>query len=218
MIPLKDNNPTKTLPVVTLSLIFINIAIFLYQLSLGPGGERFIFQMGVIPYNLTHAGDLGHPPSIPPFLTLITAMFLHGGLIHLLGNMLYLWIFGNNIEDSLGPLKFLSFYLICGILASFTHIFKSSDSTTPVIGASGAIAGVLGAYLLLYPKARILTLVFFFYFIRLVKIPAIIVLSFWFLFQVISIQSGGSVAWYAHIGGFIAGVLLVKPFQAKFHR
>jgi len=142
-------------------------------------------------------------------------MFLHGGIFHLLFNMLYLWIFGNNVEDFLGPVRFIFFYLLSGLGASFTHVIFNFNSQYPMIGASGAIAGILGAYLLLYPRARVLTLIFLFFFIRIVPIPAAVVLGLWFLLQVLNIGVGGGVAWFAHIGGFLVGIVLVKIITQK---
>ena len=144
-------------------------------------------------------------------------MFLHGGFLHLIGNMLYLWIFGNNIEDTLGHFRFLIFYLLVGLSAALIQVLSDPQSTTPMIGASGAVAGILGAYLLLFPQARILTLMFIFIFIRMIRIPALIVLGFWFLVQLLSITSGyeTGVAFFAHIGGFVAGLILVKVFQPQ---
>ncbi len=226
LLPLKDRNPTERTPVVTIALIAINVVIFLYELMLGRELNGFIASYGVIPYELTHFTDLvgrvqgspiihaDGPPFIP--LTLITSMFLHGGFMHLIGNMLYLWIFGNNIEDILGPLKFLFFYIVCGLAASIGHIALHPNALIPTIGASGAVAGVLGAYLLAYPRARVLTLVFVVIFVQLIELPAALVLVFWFVIQFFqgfaSIASGatGGVAWFAHIGGFIAGLLLIK--------
>ncbi len=194
-------------------LIAVNTAVFLYQVSLGRKMEYFILRTAVIPYEIVHLEDI-YPGSIVPLpLTLITAMFVHGNLLHLGGNMLYLWIFGNNIEDALGHFRFLLFYVVCGLIASFLHISIYPHSTIPMIGASGAIAGILGAYLLLYPKARVHTLIFFIFFIRIVRLPAALLLTFWFVIQILNSVQGGGVAWYAHIGGFIAGLVLVKPFM-----
>ncbi|MBI3008406.1 MAG: rhomboid family intramembrane serine protease [Candidatus Omnitrophica bacterium] len=213
MIPLKDDNPTKTFPIITILLIITNIAVFLYELSLGEGVNYLVGTMGAVPYEVTH---IYLNPQVP--LTLITSLFLHGGILHLLGNMLYLWIFGNNIEDAVGHIKFILFYLITGITASMTHILLNPDSMVPVIGASGAISGVMGAYFLLYPRAKVLTLIPFFIFIRIIKVPAFFFLGFWMLFQVISginvSQSGeAGIAWFAHIGGFAAGLILAPIFR-----
>ncbi len=219
MIPIKDDNPTYSFPVVTVGIICINVVVFFYQMMLGPRGvELFIFRTAAIPYEVTHMTDLFPPAFLPPPLTLFTAMFVHGGLFHLAGNMLYLWIFGDNIEDRLGHGRFFVFYIVTGLVASLTHIIIEPFSTIPMVGASGAVAGVLGAYFLLFPRAHVLTVVFFFFFVNIVRIPALFFLGFWFLFQVLSSSVGGGIAWYAHIGGFIAGMLgvvLVKPKRRR---
>lgn len=216
MIPLRDINPTRRFPIVTLSLIGINVLIFLYELSIGDSALfDLITSAGVIPYQVTH--NLG--PDVAR--DLITSMFLHGGWMHLLSNMLYLWIFGNNVEDVLGHIRFSAFYLLCGILASLAQVIVGPNAQVPTIGASGAIAGVLGAYILLFPHARVQSLVFFFYFIRFVEIPAIVVLGFWFVLQFfnglasLSVPQMGGVAYFAHIGGFVAGLLLVLVFRSN---
>ncbi len=209
-IPLKDENPTRHFPIVTILIIALNIAIFLWQILSPVGLEAHILRLGTIPYEITHFRSLDPAVRIPPWITLLTAMFVHGSWLHLFGNMLYLWIFGNNVEDFLGPIRFVLFYLICGLVASLSHIITHPMSKIPMVGASGAIAGVLGAYFLLYPGARVLTLLFFFFFIRIIAIPAGFFLSFWFLMQILNLGLGGGVAWYAHIGGFVAGVLLIK--------
>jgi len=210
LIPLRDENPTRRFPVVTVLFIAANLAVFLAQVLSPQGLEMSILRMGAIPYEITHFTSIPQIPRIPAFLTLLTSMFLHAGLFHLLGNMLYLWIFGNNVEDFLGPVRFILFYLLSGLGAAFTHIAFNPNSRVPMVGASGAIAGVLGAYFLLYPRARIDTLVFLFFFIRVVPIPAAFVLGFWFLAQFLNIGLGGGVAWFAHIGGFLVGAALVK--------
>ena len=214
MIPLKDENPTQTRPLITVALILTNVAVFLYQISLGPTGNAvYTLKMGLIPFEITHFSDAISPTPIPLVLTLITTMFLHGGFLHLGGNMLYLWIFGNNIEDLLGHFRFFIFYLVCGIIATLIHITSAPESRVPLVGASGAIAGVLGAYLVCFPRARVLVLFWFMFFIRIVRVPALIVLGFWFIVQILNASSDpssqGGVAWFAHIGGFIAGILLI---------
>lgn len=217
-LPLKDDNPTNTFPFVTVGLILVNCFVFYHQLTLNlPASQRFIFQWGAIPYQIVHGEILYGPGLFPPVLTLFSAMFLHGGFLHLIGNMLYLWIFGNNIEDTLGHFRFMIFYLLAGLGAGLAQVFSDPQSTVPMIGASGAVAGVLGAYLLLFPHARILTLMFIFIFIRMIRIPALIVLGFWFLVQLLSVTSGfeTGVAFFAHIGGFVAGLILVKVFQPQ---
>ena len=213
-IPLKDDNPTLKFPYITILLIAINGIVFIYQFSLGIGAERFILRMGAVPYEITHFTDRLPYSPFPVQLTILTSMFIHGDILHLLGNMLYLWIFGNNIEDSVGHFRFVIFYLLCGTAASFTHIIMNINSLVPMVGASGAIAGILGAYLLLYPRARVLVLIWLLFFIRTVWIPSIIVLGLWFILQIYSVSLGGSgVAWFAHIGGFAAGFILIKFFE-----
>lgn len=216
MIPLKDDNPAKSFPLFTLLLIAVNISIFIYQISLGPTMEDFVMQMAVVPYEIMHLTDIAPETAVPLPATLLTSMFIHGNLLHLGGNMLYLWIFGNNIEDAIGHINFIFFYFLCGLIATFTHILITPDSTVPLIGASGAVAGVLGAYLLLYPRAKVHTLFILIIFIKIIRIPAYILLTLWFILQILSSAEGGAVAWYAHIGGFIAGFLLVKPFSKKY--
>jgi membrane associated rhomboid family serine protease len=233
MIPLRDLNPTRRFPVVTIALIAINVLIFILELSLSPEEQNQLSCMaGLIPCQVTGScPDLTQrflpqytcllfATSGPPVaLDFITAMFLHGGLLHLLSNMLYLWIFGNNIEDVLGRGPFILFYLACGIAASFAQILAEPSAPIPTIGASGAIAGILGAYLILFPHTRILSVVFLFYFIRFIEIPAIIVLGFWFVLQFfnglasLGLPAMGGVAYFAHIGGFVAGVVLIYLFR-----
>jgi membrane associated rhomboid family serine protease len=214
-IPLKDENPTSRFPYVTVFFIGLNILIFFYQFLSPEGLQFFVYKMGAIPYEITHFTTISSFPRLSPPLTLIVSMFLHGSFLHLFGNMLYLWIFGNNIEDYLGPFRFVLFYVLSGLGASFAHILFNPNSQVPVIGASGAIAGVLGAYLILYPGARVLTFIFLFFFIRIVPIPAAVILGFWFLAQVLNVGIGGGVAWFAHIGGFIVGIVLIKIFTGK---
>ncbi|MFQ5585380.1 MAG: rhomboid family intramembrane serine protease [Thermodesulfobacteriota bacterium] len=213
MIPLRDDIPRSTFPFVTIAIILVNIVIFIYQLSIGDWGERlFVQRAGAIPYEITHLRDL-HPPNLVPIpLTVFTALFIHGGLAHLTGNMLYLWIFGDNIEDRLGHIRFLLFYLIAGMIATLSHVLLAPASHIPMIGASGAIAGILGAYLVLFPGATVSTLVFLFIFFDIIKIPAVVFLVLWFAVQLMSSGLGGGIAWYAHIGGFIAGVILIRIF------
>lgn len=219
MVPLHDNNPTRITPFVTYGLIGLNIFIFLYEISLSaPDLERFIQTYAVVPSELT-TGFQGNGSLWPPLLTLITSQFLHGGFLHLGGNMLFLWVFGNNIEDQLGHVKFLIFYLACGALAALAQWFFSMQSDIPSLGASGAIAGVLGAYILRFPKARILTLIPLGFFITTFRIPAMFFLGFWFiqqaLYGVASLQvqsnigmEGGGIAYWAHAGGFVVGAVL----------
>jgi membrane associated rhomboid family serine protease len=220
-LPLKDDNPAHTFSFVTVGLILANCLVFYHQITLNFGAsQRFIFQWAAIPYQITHGEVLYGKTFVPPILTLFSSMFLHGGFLHLIGNMLYLWIFGNNIEDAMGHFRFLLFYLLAGLCAALTQVFSDPQSTTPMIGASGAVAGILGAYLLLFPRARVLTLMFVFIFIRLIRVPALIVLGFWFLIQLLSVTAGmeGSVAFFAHIGGFLAGLILIKAFQPQGKR
>ena len=222
MFPLRDNNPTRRVPIVTFLLVAINVVVFGYEFTLGPGLPHFVAAYGAIPYEITHftdlvgahAGSFEHTPG-PSFipLTILTSMFMHGSVMHIFGNMLYLWIFGNNVEDILGRVRFLLFYLVCGVAAAFTHILVNADSTVPTVGASGAVAGVLGAYLVAYPRARVTTLVFLGIFIRLMEVPAAVLLVLWFVMQslqgVLSLGVGemtGGVAWFAHVGGFLSGV------------
>jgi len=226
-LPLKDRNPTERTPFVTIALIVANVAVFLYEISLGPHLQSFIAGYGAVPYELTHMIDLvgqyaGSPfvqapgPSFIPF-TIISSMFMHGGVMHIFGNMLFFWIFGNNVEDLLGPVKFLFFYFACGIAAALAHIAIEPNALTPTIGASGAVAGVLGAYLIAYPRARVLTLVFLIIFVQFLEVPAALLLVFWFAMQFFmglgslgSAGTGGGVAWFAHVGGFITGIVLVN--------
>jgi membrane associated rhomboid family serine protease len=222
-IPLKDDNPTSRVPYVTILFIALNVVVFFYQLFSPEGLQYFVFKLGAIPYEITHFKSLPlvvmetrEPLTrLSPPLTLIASMFMHGGLFHLVFNMLYLWIFGNNVEDFLGPAWFVVFYLLSGLGASLTHIVFNPNSQVPMIGASGAIAGILGAYLILFPQARVLTLVFLFFFIRIIAIPAAFVLGIWFLIQVLNIGAGGGVAWFAHIGGFLIGIALIKLITRK---
>jgi membrane associated rhomboid family serine protease len=222
MFPLKDDNPTTIVPVVTLILIAINVAVFLYQVSLKPPAlQLFIYEYGTVPALVTGAKSLPESlAKIPPFLSIFSSMFLHGGWMHLIGNLWFLWIFGNNIEEAMGGLRYLLFYLACGFIASLCQIFWNVRSVLPTVGASGAIAGVLGAYVMLYPRARVLVLIFLGFFIRVLYIPAGVVLGFWFLIQLLSgseagKQDMGGVAFWAHIGGFVAGALLIGLFKKK---
>ena len=220
MIPLKDDTPSSTYPYVTLTIVAVNVAVFLYEAVLGPLGlEIFIRRAGAIPLEVVNMVDLYPPSFLPPPLTLFTAMFVHGGFFHLAGNMLFLWIFGDNIEDAMGHFKFIVFYLGTGLIASFAHIASDVYSVVPMVGASGAIAGVLGAYFLLYPRANVLTLVFLFFFVTFVRIPAVIFLGLWFFFQIMSSGAASDgVAWFAHIGGFVAGVAGVYLFVPSARR
>ncbi len=222
MIPIRDDNPTERLPIITVGLIIINIMVFIYQLSLGKGAVDFIYNYGMVPYFVHNPQAAAGHIYFPPELTLITSMFLHGGFLHIIGNMLYFWIFGNNIEDELGHIPFLMFYLICGLAAGFAQLAANPNSQLPTIGASGAIAGVLGAYLIRFPHTRVLTLLWLGFFVRLVYIPAVFVLGFWFILQLlfalpsIGAGQGGGIAYFAHIGGFVIGIILFPIFKLFF--
>ena len=217
MIPLKDNIPSSRAPIVTVGIIIVNVLVYVNQLMLPPrAAARFAYLYGLIPLEIS-SGDLLVPHPVPLYATVLTSMFVHGGLFHILGNMLYLWIFGDNVEDRMGRIRFLIFYLLSGLAAAAAQVLSDPGSKIPMIGASGAISGVLGAYLLLFPHARVVTLIILGWFIRLVEIPALIVLGFWIVVQVVSgvLTLGdqvGGVAWFAHIGGFVAGLVMVKPF------
>jgi len=220
MFPLWDEMPTRKIPVVTIVLIIINALVYYYQSFIVADSIQFIYAFGLIPYELSQSVDLIPYGPSPIYLTVITSMFMHGGFVHLFGNMLYLWIFGNNIEDYLGKLGFTAFYFLAGVLAAIGQILVSPQSNVPMIGASGAVAGVLGAYFVLFPKSRITTLIFFGFFIRLIKMPALFVLGLWIVFQLfyglsnLSLQGANSgVAWFAHIGGFVGGIILIKLFK-----
>jgi membrane associated rhomboid family serine protease len=213
--PYKDDNPTRTFPFVTIILIVANVFIFIYALATMSNIEQYkalVYSYGAIP---SYMLSLEPVQPIHPSLTVLTSMFMHGGILHLAGNMLYLWIFGNNIEDVLGHFWFLTFYLLCGIVAAYTHAVTSPSSMMPMIGASGAVAGVLGAYLLLFPYARVHTLVFFIIFFQIIRLPAFIVIGFWIVIQFLNgmvskgAAANGGVAWFAHIGGFIFGAALI---------
>lgn len=230
MLPLNDDNPTEITPVVTIAFIVACVLIFFYQSSLPPRlGEQFVFQYGAIPALL-----FGHavPPSewgpTPPAATLLTSMFLHGGWMHLFGNMLYLWIFGDNVEDRLGHARYLLFYLFCGAVAALGQTLTHPASTVPMIGASGAVAGVMGAYFVFYPHSRVLTAVFLVFFLDLVEIPAIYFLGVWLLMQLFNgvgsigaETAAGAVAFWAHVVGFAAGGAfgsLQRLVEHKHHR
>ncbi len=274
MLPLKDNIPTARFPIVTVVFIAINIAVFVWQLSLSndPGTsaspnvaelsayDESILELGALPYRLTHPGkecsvvvdgprslarDLDGPVvcedspakrraeaagaevvdlESPPFwLTILTSMFMHGGFLHIIGNMLFLWVFGNNVEDSMGRLRFIAFYLLAGLVAVYAQSLIDTQSTVPTIGASGAVAGVLGGYILLHPRARVVTLVFIVFFVTLIEIPAMILLGIWAALQFIPALgqvgaaevSGEGIAYLAHVGGFLFGLAMIKLFTAR---
>jgi membrane associated rhomboid family serine protease len=257
LIPVKDNIPTLRFPIVTVALIVINIALFVWQLTLSgsPGSstsphisglsqsDEITLEYGAIPYRLTHPGkDCGVSmqrivcqgqsgyagsrklDSPPWWATVVTSMFLHGGILHIAFNMLFLWIFGNNVEDSMGRARFIAFYLLGGVVAAYTQALLTASSTVPAIGASGAIAGVLGGYLLLFPRARVLTLVLIILFVTVIEIPAAILLAIWFVLQflpalgqVTTTAAGGEgVAYWAHVGGFVFGLAAIKLFANRY--
>lgn len=210
MLPLRDENPTRAVPYVNYILIVINILVFIFQVMLGSSQESFVYQFALIPAQVTTGLDIGD------VLDVFTSMFMHAGLAHIGGNMLYLWIFGDNVEEAMGHGRYLFFYLVGGITASVAHILTNPGSQIPTVGASGAIAAVLGAYLVLYPQSRVMTLIFLGYFVRMAMVPAILVLGLWFVLQLfqgvltLGAADVGGVAFWAHIGGFVAGLVLAK--------
>ncbi len=244
MFPLKDNLPTRDVPVVTLLFIALNVIAYLFlqrksgiDFSGSSLDQRELFHYGAVPYELTHLGEhcevldgssarcgtgIGDGGISTP-LTVLTSMFTHSGLLHLGGNMLFLWIFGNNVEDSMGPVKFLVFYLLGGLAAAALQIAIGPDSQIPNLGASGAVAGVLGGYLLLFPRARVITVIFIVFFFTIIELPALLILGFWFVQQVLfgyfdlntGGEGGGGVAYFAHIGGFAFGLLAIKLFASR---
>jgi membrane associated rhomboid family serine protease len=241
VIPLKDDIPTRRVPVITIALILINVVVyFAFEqgfLSLGDVGNQRVIEYGAIPAEIAHpdtecvsnstgtqiscgTGDFGSG-YVPFWITLFTSMFMHGSLLHLAGNMLFLWIFGNNIEDSMARPTFVAFYLLGGLAALALQVLTDQNSVVPTVGASGAIAGVLGAYARLYPRARVVTLVFIVIIFTVVTLPALLVLGVWFLLQLLPAFSqpvtgaGGGVAYFAHIGGFLFGVLAIKLFATN---
>jgi membrane associated rhomboid family serine protease len=246
LLPLKDNIPTDRFPVVTVALIVINVVMFFGFQGAHWSGDGFAvdnqntIEYAEIPYEITHPGKhcegVGEGGNLqvvcegqagvtgeagdqaPTWLTVLTSMFMHGGLLHILGNMLFLWIFGNNVEDSMGPVRFVAFYLLGGLAATAAHTLSDPNSAVPTLGASGAVAAVLGGYALLYPRARIVTLVFIIIFITVIELPAWLVLFGWAALQVLSAsaESGvGGVAYLAHIGGFVFGLALIKLFASR---
>ena len=231
MIPLSDDNPLDRLPVVTILLIVANVLAFLWQidapslpaaLASGQLGELLSTRLGetalrggAIPYEILTLTDVYPRDLVPPPFTVVTSMFLHGGLMHVASNMLFLWIFGNNVEDALGRVRFLAFYLACGVAAALVQVVASAitgDVEVPMVGASGAIAGILAAYVVLFPRARVTTLLIIVFFIRITKVPAAFFIGLWFVLQLLSIVTGASagVALFAHVGGFVAGWLAVR--------
>jgi membrane associated rhomboid family serine protease len=241
VLPLKDNIPTRRFPIVTVAIIVICCIVYfgLQRGGLHGPSNQSVVKYALIPYEVTHPGDHcalaetgaivcqvhpGQPPlpSQPAtILTILFAMFMHGGLLHLGGNMLFLWIFGNNVEDSMGPFRFALFYLLGGLAATAAQVAISPDSTIPTLGASGAIAAVLGGYAVLYPRARVLTLIFIIIFVTVIELPALLVLGAWFLLQLADAASqplgGGGVAYFAHIGGFLFGLLTIRLFANQPH-
>ena len=220
MIPLRDDNPAHITPIMTVTFIVLCTMVYIYQASLPPQpGELFVYRFGAIP--ATIFGNAALPPDLHgagPVVALITSMFLHGSWMHLIGNMLYLWIFGDNVEGAMGHTRFIVFYVSCGILAVFSHAITDPSSTVPMVGASGAISGVLGAYLLLFPRAHVLVLIPLGLYTRMMYVPAAVVLGLWFVMQLLSGgmslgRSGGGVAFFAHVGGFLAGMGLIGLFK-----
>ena len=218
MIPLKDDNPTSNRPIVTYFLIGLCVVVFLIQLgSQSYKTGQLFYSYGLIPSVLMGKNQLPIDLYVlPAYLTIFTSMFMHGGFMHLIGNMLYMWIFADNIEDDLGPSRFVIFYLLCGVGAAMAQVLIDTNSQVPMVGASGAIGGVLGGYLINHPKAKVLVLIPFGFFSQLIKIKALYVLGFWFILQFIS--SGGGVAYAAHIGGFVSGMILILFFNKKSKR
>jgi membrane associated rhomboid family serine protease len=222
MIPLRDHLRRLTTPFLTVLIILVNLLVWFYQLSLGPQtGERFLFLLGMIPGRLQLALESPEAPLAAALVPLFTSMFLHGGWLHFLGNMWYLWVFGDNVEDRLGHARFLFFYIACGLGAGLIHTLFNWNSTVPAVGASGAISGVLGAYFVFYPHVRVTTLIPLLFFFFTVQLPAVVLLGFWFLMQFLngigSLGRGlsGGVAWWAHIGGFVLGMILGKILQQR---
>ena len=223
MIPIGDNIPTERFPFVTVGLIAVNLVVFIYELGLGSELAAFFAANGVVPQNVAVEAFMADPRELSG--RFVSSLFIHGGWLHLGGNMLYLWIFGDNVEDRLGPLKFLAFFLLSGFVATGAHVMATPDSPEAMVGASGAIAGVLGAYLVMFPGARVFILLPLFVFFPVVSIPAVFALGFWFLEQVVSgtgalgnSTASMNVAWWAHIGGFVAGMTIVRFFGGRRER
>jgi membrane associated rhomboid family serine protease len=223
MFPIRDDVPSRSFPIVTVGLIVVNAIVFLAELAMGAQGLRAaVFNYGLVPVfvsNYAAGGDISAGRALFPFFS---SMFLHGGFLHLIGNMWYLWIFGDNVEDRLGHVRFLAFYIICGILGNLAHFAFNTGSQVPTIGASGAVAGVLGVYLVSYPRARIVVLLWLGFLIQFIELPALIVLGFWLIlqfingaFSVVMSSATGGVAWWAHIGGFLGGILIFKLFRPR---
>jgi membrane associated rhomboid family serine protease len=216
VIPIRDSTKSRTIPFVNYLIIGSCGLIFFYELSLGPALERFIYRYGLVPAELT--STLGGQFSLKPFVSILTSMFIHGGWMHVIGNMLFLYVFGDNVEDRLGHTGYLVFYLLCGIGAALSQVYFSQTSESPMIGASGAIAGVLGAYFLLFPRARVLTIIPLFVFFPVVEVSAFFFLGVWFILQFVQgslvqgTDASGGVAWWAHAGGFLVGAALLPIF------
>jgi len=216
MIPLRDLNPRRRFPLMTIVFILLNVLVFVYELLLPSENalDSLVFTWGLIPARLMQWDTMA-------VLTVFTSMFIHSGFMHIIGNMLYLWIFGDNIESALGSLRFTIFYLLCGVGAALGQVLIDPASEVPMVGASGAISGVMGAYLVLYPRAQVETILFLGYFLRLVRLPAIVVLGMWIVLQLfsglasLSTSASGGVAFFAHVGGFVAGVLLVLVLRRR---
>jgi membrane associated rhomboid family serine protease len=218
MIPYRDDNPINIVPFSTILIISLNMLVFIMQLLSGEDSRSIVYSYGAIPQNIV--GSQSNQP-IPASLTILTSMFMHGGVFHIAWNMLYFWIFGNNIEEMLGHIRFILFYLFCGVVAALSHILLSPDSNVPMIGASGAVSGMLGAYILLFPMAQVRTIVLLGFYITVVRIPALIVIGFWAIIQVVSglLSQGnaaqGGIAFFAHVGGFVAGLFTIKLWQPR---
>ena len=216
MIPIRDTIRSETYPIINYVLIVFNILAFFLEQSQGQNFNRFIFTYGLVPARYSVPQISAYFTSAQQGIAFLTFMFLHGGFFHLLGNMWFLYIFGDNVEDRLGHFRYLAFYLLCGLASGISHLFLNWTSQIPTIGASGAIAGVMGAYFILYPRAKVLTLIPIFFFIQFVEIPAFLFLGFWIFFQFLSAafsDQAGGIAWWAHIGGFIFGIIFLKLFQ-----
>lgn len=216
MIPIRDDNPRRLLPIATIVAIAINVALFIYQLTLSQDASlEFLYRFGAIPVLIVHGQHL---------YAILSSMFLHGGVMHLAGNMLYLWIFGDNIEGICGHGRFVVFYLLCGLIAFTSHFIFDPSSEIPMVGASGAISGIMGAYIVRFPRARvhvIVPLLPLIWFWRRVDLPAFVVLGVWFLLQILNAffsAAGSGVAWFAHVGGFAAGLVLIRFFEKKNYR
>ena len=218
MIPIRDAIRSQNFPVVNLLIIVLNVFVFLWQLTQGPYLKETLFFYGIVPIRYSDPGFSEQFSRFQQWLPFLTSMFLHGGFLHILGNMWFLYIFGDNVEDRLGHIRYIIFYILCGVAAGLIHLLTNWGSKIPTIGASGAISGVMGAYLLLYPRARITTLILIFFFFQLVEIPAFVFVGYWLLLQLLSASLTpshvGGIAWWAHIGGFVSGLIFVKILDA----